>query len=236
MTIGSARARDLDPGPIGLAMADLPPLPDDLSDPAAAWINAGAWFEAPDRPLELEIGSGKGTFLVDRATRLPDRNFIGVEWAREYWLYAADRLRRRALDNVRMLHADATAFLRWRIADGTFAIIHLYFSDPWPKPRHHKRRVVQDAFLADAHRTLVPGGELRIVTDHADYWAWMERRFDRWTDPATTGERGGRAFERIDFDDARRHGGEGELVGTNFERKYAEEGRPFFATVLKKME
>jgi len=232
MTIGSAKG--LDPGRIGLVASDLPPLPDDLSHPQRGWIDPRAWFDAPGRPLELEIGSGKGAFLLDRAARVPKRNLLGVEWAREYWLYAADRLRRHAVGNVRMLHADAAPLLRWRMPDEIFRIIHLYFSDPWPKPRHHKRRVVQDAFLEHAHRTLEPDAELRIVTDHPGYWAWMEDHFARWCDPATAAQRSGRFFERLPFDPARRHGAEGELVGTNFERKYAREGRPFHATVLKK--
>ena len=83
-----------------------------------------------------------------------------------------------------MLHFDAGELLHWRIPDGIIDVLHLYFPDPWPKPRHHKRRMVSDRFLGDVHRVLRPGGELRVVTDHADYWSWMEEHFARWTDAA----------------------------------------------------
>lgn len=246
MSFGLSRGRTLDPGDSGLRAADLPPLPDDAAtNPDAARIDPRAWFDDPSRPFEIEIGSGKGTFLVQQAEAAPDANYLGIEWAKEFWLYAADRVRRRGLRNVKMLHADAVEFLRWRVPDGVARVIHLYFSDPWPKKRHHKRRVVQDDFLHDAVRVLQPRGELRIVTDHDDYWAWMEEHFARWCDapapgtPGTAhsepgGERAGDApFVRLPFQRAA-SAAAGEIVGTNFERKYAREGRPFHGAILKK--
>jgi len=233
MSFGLARGRELDPGRIGVDPDALPPLPDDVHlRPEAGRLDPRAWFERPERPFEIEIGAGKGAFLVGEAEARPRTNFLAFEWAKEFALYTADRCRRRGLSNVRILCADATQFLHWRTPDGICRVIHLYFSDPWPKARHHKRRVVQDPFLGDAHRVLEPGGELRIVTDHDGYWAWMERHFQRWSDPRRDGPR----FERLPFDAARRPGGarEGELVGTNFERKYTREGRPFHAVTLRK--
>jgi tRNA (guanine-N7-)-methyltransferase len=233
MSFGLSRGRKLDSGVVGLRAEDLGPLPDDiLTNPAAARIDPRQWFEHPDRPFELEIGSGKGTFLIQQAAEQPGTNFLGIEWAHEFYAYAADRLRRSGLANVRLLNADAVEFLRWRCPDSVASVVHLYFSDPWPKSRHHRRRVVQDRFLADAHRVLIPGGELRIVTDHEEYWAWMEEHFARWTiGPGQ--ETGHLLFERRAFE-APQSAGEGELVGTNFERKYRREGRPFHAAVLKK--
>jgi len=236
MSFGLARGRRLDTTGVLIDQHDLPPLPDDVvANPAGAWIDLGSLFADASLPVELEIGSGKGTFLVQQASVQRDVNFLGVEWAREFAVYAADRIRRHELANVRMMAVDATELLRWRIPDASLRVIHLYFSDPWPKKRHHKRRVVQDRFLTDAHRTLVDadgggGGELRIVTDHADYWAWMEQHFDRWCAPEGVN---GLRFDRIPFE---RPGsaGAGEVVGTNFERKYVEEGRSFNATILKK--
>jgi tRNA (guanine-N7-)-methyltransferase len=209
--------------------SDLPPLPDDpAADLEACRIDPREWFAAPERPLDVEIGSGKGTFLVQQAEREPGTNFLGIEWAKEFWAYAADRVRRRGSTNVVLLCADATEFVHWRMPDRIVRTIHLYFSDPWPKSRHHKRRVVQDRFLEDARRVLAPGGELRIVTDHDEYWAWMEAHFARWAPPG-----GGGAFERRAFDPPE-SAGSGEVVGTNFERKYAREGRPVHSVVLRK--
>ncbi|MEM1422636.1 MAG: tRNA (guanosine(46)-N7)-methyltransferase TrmB [Planctomycetota bacterium] len=227
MSFGLGRGRALEPGTYGLSGDDLPPLPDDVLDhPEKAHLDPRDWFQRPDRQFELEIGSGKGTFLVQQAALQPETNFLGIEWAHEFCTYAADRVRRHGFDNVLMMHTDATQLLRWRIPDGVCGVVHLYFSDPWPKSRHHKRRVVQDGFLEQCHRVLVEKGELRIVTDHADYWAWMEEHFDRWTAPDHAPR-----FDRKDFvrpDSA----GDGEVVGTNFERKYIEEGRPFYSTIL----
>lgn len=234
MSFGLGNGRVLEPGNYGIAGNTLPPLPEDAArNPESAWIDPRAWFPFPERRFELEIGSGKGTFLLQQSELEPQTNFLGIEWAKEFYAYAADRVRRRALDNVRLLHTDATEFVRWRMPTACISVLHLYFSDPWPKARHHKRRVVQDAFLAQAHRILIPGGELRIVTDHADYWAWMEEHFARWTTPgAEPHQRAVPPFERLEFTRPS-SAGSGEVVGTNFERKYAREGRPFHSTILR---
>lgn len=212
----------------------LGPLPDAIAhDPTAGWLDPRDWFaDAPHRPLEVEIGTGKGTYLVAAAARRPNSNFLGIEWAREFFLHAADRASRHRLANVRMLHADAADFLRWRCVSAIVSVIHLYFPDPWPKPRHHKNRIIQDRFLAEVHRVLAPGGEIRIVTDHADYWRWMNEHFDRWTHapPAPFEDR---RFVHLPFEPEPEVGAD-ELVGTNFERKYRREGRPFHAAVLRK--
>ncbi len=233
MSFGLSRGRALDPGQVGLTAADLPPLPDDLAqNPHSARLDVGAWFAHAERPLELEIGSGKGTFLVQQAELQPETNFIGIEWAREFWSYAADRVRRRGLTNIRLLHADAAEFLRWRVPDASLAVIHLYFPDPWPKARHQKRRMISDRFLTEARRAIIPGGQLRVVTDHDDYWNWMEEHFARWTAPRENGSPA--PFERLAFDRPA-SAGEGEVVGTNFERKYRREGRPFHAATLRRL-
>ena len=236
MSFGLGRGRTLEPGQIGLTTADLPPLPDDiLRHPHAGRLDPRSWFTDPARPLEIEIGSGKGTFLLAQARAQPDTNFLGIEWAGEFYAYAADRLRRAGIANVRMLHADATDFLHWRLPDAVARVIHLYFSDPWPKKKHHKNRVVQDRFLADAWRVLAPGGELRVVTDHDELWAWNLEHFGRWCGAGPTPGHEGPlpAFESHDFEppDA---AGKDELVGSNFERKFRAEGRRFHSRVLRK--
>ena len=152
----------------GLQQCDLPPFEEGRIDPRE-------WFAAPGRPLEIEIGSGKGTFLVQEAPLRPAVNYLGIEKSMDFYRYAADRVRRRELDNVRLLRADAAEFLRFWCGDGVAAVVHLYFADPWPKKRHHKRRIIQDRVLGDLHRILGPAGELRLVTDHEELWAWYEQ-------------------------------------------------------------
>lgn len=178
----------------------------------------------PDR-FEIEIGSGKGTFLVQQAALQPETCFLGIEYAGEFWRYAADRLRRNRRHNVRLLYGDAAEFVRFRLVESVCRVVHLYFADPWPKKKHHKRRMVQDATLAALHRVLIPGGEVRIVTDHPEYWAWIE-------DHAARAVRAG-LFDREPFDRPA-SAGSNEVVGTNFERKYRREGRPFHAMVLRR--
>lgn len=237
MSFGLGRGRGLDTGQIGLTASDLPPLPDDLmTNPTAGRLDPREWFTDPARPFEIEIGSGKGTFLLAQGRAEPGVNFLGIEWAGEFFAYAADRLRRAGVSNVRMLHGDATEFLRWRCPGGVARVIHLYFSDPWPKAKHHKNRVVQDRFLADVWRVLTPGGELRVVTDHDELWAWDQEHFARWCGQGPTPGFDGPvpAFERHEFAPPA-SAGEDELVGTNFERKFRLEGRSFHSCVLRRL-
>lgn len=218
MSFGLSRGRTLDVTGVGIEATDLGSWDSGLIDPRT-------WFDTADRPLELEIGSGKGTFLVQQAVLQPETNFVGIEWAGEFYRHAADRSRRHGLSNVRLLHGDASTFLKHRCEPGVASVVHLYFTDPWPKTRHHKRRVVQDAALRDFHRVLVPGGRVHLVTDHDDLWAWYVEHVER----AAT------LFDRIEFDpppSARA----GEVVGTNFERKYRSEGRAFHAMTLVRRE
>lgn len=235
--LGHGRTLDDAPGVVGVTREELPPLPDDvLAHPTSGWVDPRRWFRDPTRPLEIEIGCGKGTFLVGQAPASPGVNFLGIEWAREYYLYAADRVRRHGLANVRMLHGDATVFLKWRCPDAIVSVIHLYFSDPWPKRKHHKNRVVQDEFLAQVWRVLVPGGEVRVVTDHDELWAWDEAHFARWTRPgapSTTVPAGVTPFVRAPFAPPA-WVGEGEVVGTNYERKMCVGEKSPHAAVLRK--
>ena len=175
-------------------------------------------------PVELEIGCGKGTFITGQAVARPMVNFFGIEWARFYWRYTCDRLRRNGCAaNARCIRADAASFLRDYVPADSLAAVHIYFPDPWPKARHHKRRLIQPAFLEQVRRILAPDGRLQIVTDHSDYWAQIET--DVRASPLSVVE-----YEKP--------GGaaEGETVGTNFERKYLAAGRAFHAIAAVKQE
>ena len=217
MSFGLSRGRTLITTGFGLDQSDLPPFENGRIDPRG-------FFDHPEHRLEIEIGTGKGTFLVKQAPLRLDINYLGIEKTAEFYRYAADRMRRRSLDNVKILRADATEFIRYWCADSVVAVVHVYFSDPWPKKRHLQRRVIPDRSLTEFHRILAPAGEVRLVTDHPDLWAGYENHADR---NAHLFER--RAFDRPESAD------EGEIVGTNFERKYRREGRPFYAMTLVKI-
>lgn len=166
-------------------------------------------------PVELELGFGKGNFLTEQAKTRPETNFFGVEWARGLWRYASDRLRRSGCRNVRTVRAEAGRFVREWVPPGSLAAVHIYFPDPWPKRRHHKRRLLQAAFLGELERILGPGGMVHFVTDHLPYFEAAEALLR------------GSALEPLAFQ--RAAGSRGELVGTNFERIFRREGKPVYA-------
>lgn len=224
MGFSISHGKTMDVGRIGLLQEQLPPLPTQPGAPRP-WLDLKGWFGplGHERPLELEIGSGKGTFLLNQAKLTPEVNYIGIEWARQYWLYAADRCRRHGLENVRVVRAEAGAFVRSYVPEKCLRQVHVYFPDPWPKKRHNKRRLIQADFLKELWRVLEDGGMVRLATDHSDYFEWMV------TEAAQVAD----WFERLPFESPQ-SAGQGELVGTNFERKYRREGRPFHAMVLKK--
>lgn len=175
-----------------------------------------------DHPVEMEIGIGKGTFITEAAKAHPEHNYFGIEWARWFWRYASDRLRRNGCLNARTVRAEAGYFVREFVKDASLAVLHIYFPDPWPKKRHHKRRLIQDPFMREIERVLLSGGRLHVVTDHQNYFEQIEQVV-----------MGSKVMRVIEYN---RPGsaGEGEFVGTNFERKYKREGRPFYALAAVK--
>ncbi len=128
-------------------------------------------------PLELEIGFGNGEALATLARARPGHDFIGVEVHRPGIGRLLATLEREGLDNVRVLRQDALEALP-RLPPASLQRLHLYFPDPWPKQRHHKRRIVQAPFVDAVARVLAPGGELRLATDWADYAHWMRAVLD----------------------------------------------------------
>jgi len=174
-------------------------------------------------PVELEIGMGKATFLTEQAEARKDTSFFGIEWANWYWRYASDRLRRHHCTNARTVRAEAIYFIREFVPDASLSVLHVYFPDPWPKKRHHKRRLFQEPFMQQAQRILAPGGRLQAVTDHKEYFEQIEAIIRASKMQVIDYNRPGSASE-------------GEFVGTNFERKYRREGRPFYAIAAVKEE
>ena len=121
-------------------------------------------------PLEVEVGSGKGLFLATATQAAPERNFLGIEVGRKYACHAAGRLAKLGVTNGVVIGGDALALFRTWFPPDSLAAVHVYFPDPWWKARHKKRRVLNEQFLRDVQRTLVPGGRLHFWTDVEEYF------------------------------------------------------------------
>lgn len=184
-------------------------------------VTSGSLF-GNGAPLELEVGSGKGTFLITESRVRPEVNFLGIEYARRYWRYAADRLRRNECENTRVVLADASTVVRDFLADDSLSAVHIYFPDPWPKTRHRRRRFVQPGNIEHLVRKMRAGARLQIVTDHPVYFEQIETILRR------------SSLEIVDFDTTAAAEDE-EIVGSNFERKYRREGRPFHAIAARRV-
>ncbi|MDH3628411.1 MAG: tRNA (guanosine(46)-N7)-methyltransferase TrmB [Acidobacteriota bacterium] len=164
--------------------------------------------------VEIEIGIGKGRFLLSAAEARPEVLHLGVEWANKYLRMAEERADRRALENVRFARVDANDVVARGIPTASVDAYYVFYPDPWPKKRHRKRRFLRTENAEHLARTLRPGGCLHVATDHDDYWEALEPVFEDHE-----------AFERLDT-----FGGpefplpvDGPL--TNYETKYAVEGR-----------
>ncbi len=162
----------------------------------------GAW--------EVEVGYGKGRYLLRRCQDDPDRRFLGVELAAEYYQTFVDRARRHAPGNWTALRGEAlsllSAVLPVRFADA----VHVYFPDPWPKSRHHRRRLFDPETVDLVLGLLRPGGRLFFATDFLAYGEVVAEILETY--PGLRVARRDRPWD--------------EGPRTNYEAKYLEEGRP----------
>lgn len=168
------------------------------------------WDRIFDRrgPVEVEIGCGKGRFLMERALAEPSRNLLGVDWGLPWLRRTARRLERSGVENVRLLRTNAKHLIRFLIPAKSLEILHVYFPDPWPKKRHHKRRLFDPPTTKAMEKILKPGGRLHVATDFGDYFDVIR--------------------ERISEDTRLEHLPEMEAMGataSNFGIKYTAQGR-----------
>ena len=182
-------------------------------DPGEGPLDWTAVFGRTGR-VEVEVGIGKGRFLLAAAEARPDVCLFGIEWANEYLRIAEARAIKRGLENVRFARADAADLVRRAIPDASVAAFYVFYPDPWPKKRHHKRRFFQPGNLDALARTLLPGGWLHVATDHDDYWAALRPLVDVHPAFERQTEFGGPDFPLP---------ADGPL--TNFEAKYETERR-----------
>ncbi len=176
-------------------------------------------FKTDKECVEMEIGSGKGGFLIEYARKHPELNIIGSEWDTTWAVYAGERMLKHQIDNAQMLRGDVYFFLRDRIPDNSIDAFHMYFPDPWPKKRQHKNRLLRPEFLVQVARTLKAGKRLFYWgTDHEEYNEWALEIFSQTPNV--------RFLVKNEAEPT-------EGIMTNFEKKYRKEGRPIYRSVLE---
>jgi len=124
-----------------------------------------------DHPVEIEIGTGKGRFILAESLLRPATNFLGIERSRKWLRIALLRAAYLPRANCFFLCLDADLVVKLLILPQSVSAYHIYFPDPWPKERHHKRRLFNPRFVEKTAQTLIPQGRLFLKTDHTDYFA-----------------------------------------------------------------
>lgn len=171
-----------------------------------------------DAPLEVDVGSGEGAFLIAMAKLHPGRNFLGIERLLGRVRKTCRRAVHAGLQNVRVLRIENAYAVRHLIPPGAAAVIHVMFPDPWPKRKHKRRRLVNAEFLDAVRAALRPGGELRLTTDDADYFGQMNLVASTCAD-----------FSIEPWPD------DPEYPHTDFEKRFRALGLPIYRLLLRKI-
>jgi len=164
-----------------------------------------------DHPLEIDLGCGDGSFLIEMAQHYPERNFLGIERLLGRVRGVCKRIQELGLDNVMVLRLESQYTLEYLLAPASVSRLHLLCPDPWPKARHHKRRLVQQEFLHILQQVLSPGGEFLFKTDHPDYYEWVIEEMELFNDSnpnqlftqlrwVQEDEQGGFCYPKTDFE------------------------------------
>jgi tRNA (guanine-N7-)-methyltransferase len=173
-------------------------------------------------PLQVDLGCGDGSFLCELAARCPNKNFLGIE--RLAGRVAKAGRKGAGLDNVRVLHAETSYAVQCLLPEHSVETFYLSFPDPWPKRRHHRRRIFTAEFLNSVHAALEGDGFLRIATDHRDYFQLIERLSrDHPLFAIANGSVCPGTCSTADF------------PSTKFERKFREQGMPIYRLALRKV-
>lgn len=187
-------------------LSDMPP------SSAAGWRSLLGSVDC----VEVEVGCGRGAFILDEAMRRPSSGFLGIELAGKWARVAAAALDRAGLGNAAVVHGDAVGFLRAHVPDESLHAVHVYFPDPWPRARHEKRRIWRGDFVTEVLRVLAPGARIVAATDIKGYFVSIQRMLA--AEPWVRQEPLPAAWPM-----------------TAYARKFLERGRPVFCTSFVKV-
>ncbi len=178
--------------------------------PSRRLLEPYAWEEVfgRDAPVELELGSGDGSFILELARRNPGTDYLAVERLMGRARKIVKRTMEAQFKNLKTLRLDSNYLVSRLCPPGTIQRVWILFPDPWPKARHHRRRLIQTEFLEALHRVLQPDGEVRFATDHEEYFQWASELWE-----AAAGWTPGEGWDGCD-----------DPV-TDFQREFEKEGR-----------
>ena len=146
----------------------------------AEWLGPLAvrdFFAHPERRLEIDLGCGKGRFLLARAAKAPETNFLGIDRMLRRIRKVDNRARRLDLGNIRLMRLEAYYAVAHLLPAGAVDAYYIFFPDPWPKAKHEGHRLFNARFLDALHRTLAPGGVAHVATDHLPYFEQLSEVF-----------------------------------------------------------
>jgi tRNA (guanine-N7-)-methyltransferase len=143
------------------------------------WVEPLDWrgVFGNERRIEVDIGCGKGSFLLWSAQTRRDANFLGVDRLLRRLRKVDRKIQRLGLPNLRLLRVEASYLVGYLVPVASVSAYHIYFPDPWPKRRHHQRRLMSAAFLSSLYRTLCRDGAVNCATDHEEYYRWIQGEF-----------------------------------------------------------
>ncbi|MGJ8676012.1 MAG: tRNA (guanosine(46)-N7)-methyltransferase TrmB [Akkermansiaceae bacterium] len=167
-------------------------------------------------PLEIDLGCGDGSFLLDMAEHFPERNFLGVERLLGRVRHVCRGIQERGLKNVKVLRLESQYTLEYLLVPGSISRLHLLCPDPWPKVRHHKNRIVQQNFLHILKKALSADGEFLFKTDHPGYYEWVCEEMKTFGD-----------FTPLPWPEAKEEGGF-FYPKTDFQRHWENQGKEIF--------
>jgi tRNA (guanine-N7-)-methyltransferase len=149
------------------------------SEADSALIAPGSWtqllsieelYPHPERPLEIDIGCGKGRFLTARAISHPETNFLGIDRLLSRLMKIDKKIKRNGIENTRVIRIENSYAVEHLLPASSVSAFYIFFPDPWPKNRHRSRRLFNEAFLTSLHSRMAPDGCIHVATDHLDYF------------------------------------------------------------------